>query len=198
MSIDLDARFFSDLGERAYQRAYADEDPSEKVPNEITDGIRSISRAWMEGRRHCESPIEEIFLEKALFSNNGYTDVVWNEFPGAFDHEHSGFGACFEMQAEIGPYRVDFLFTTYSDGFKRKLVVECDGHDFHEKTKEQARRDKARDRYFAKHGISVIRFSGSEIYRDADECKEELETVLAGLTDECLFQAGRINGRGDR
>jgi very-short-patch-repair endonuclease len=197
MSIDLDARFFSDLGERAYQRAYADEDPSEKVPIEITDGIRSISHAWTECRKLCESPIEEIFLEKALFSHNGYVDVMWDEYPD-LDRSFCGFGALFTMQAAIGPYRVDFLFTTYSDGFKRLLVVECDGHDFHEKTKEQARRDKARDRYFAKHGISVIRFSGSEIYQDADECKEELETVLAGLTDECLFQAGRINGRGDR
>ena len=25
---------------------------------------------------------------------------------------------------------------------EKKMVIECDGHDFHERTKEQARRDR--------------------------------------------------------
>lgn len=56
---------------------------------------------------------------------------------------------CFEF------YRVDFLlsmqFTKGSDGdlqvFTKQLVVECDGFEFHDKTREQAGRDRERDRY---------------------------------------------------
>ena len=51
-----------------------------------------------------------------------------------------------------------------------KIGVECDGHDFHEKTKEQAARDKKRDRDLQALGYRVLRFSGSEIYRDVNAC----------------------------
>lgn len=70
-------------------------------------------------------------------------------------------------QIEIGPYRVDF-FIGYRDGTKKLggLVVEIDGHDFHEKTKEQVERDKARDRYLQGCGFHVLRFPGSEVWRD--------------------------------
>jgi hypothetical protein len=50
-----------------------------------------------------------------------------------------------------------------------ELVVELDGHDFHERTKEQASRDKRRDRDLSAIGVPVIRFSGSDIYKDPIE-----------------------------
>lgn len=49
---------------------------------------------------------------------------------------------------------------------KSEFVVELDGHDFHERTKEQASRDKKRDRDLAAIGLPVIRFTGSDIYKD--------------------------------
>lgn len=51
-----------------------------------------------------------------------------------------------------------------------KLAVELDGHDFHERTKEQAARDKGRDRLFQLHGWTVARFTGAEVYADAHRC----------------------------
>lgn len=47
-----------------------------------------------------------------------------------------------------------------------RVAVECDGHDFHERTKEQAEHDKARDRDMQAAGWVVARFTGSEINRD--------------------------------
>ena len=78
-----------------------------------------------------------------------------------------------EPQCVIGPYRVDFIFR----GFGAELVVEVDGHDFHEKTKEQVRRDKARDRYLAAEGWTVLRFAGSEVWANPFACAEEIFNV---------------------
>lgn len=83
-------------------------------------------------------------------------------------------------QVYIGVYRADFVFSrTMLNGHKQVCVVECDGHNFHEKTKEQARHDKARDRYFTKRGLRVLRFTGSEIYRDPAACLSEIVEVLS-------------------
>jgi very-short-patch-repair endonuclease len=66
-------------------------------------------------------------------------------------------------------YVADFLFTSTA-GKMRKLVVECDGHDFHERTKEQAEHDKKRDRKLTELGYTVLRFTGREIWRDPMAC----------------------------
>jgi hypothetical protein len=75
-----------------------------------------------------------------------------------------------EPQAQLGEYRVDFLLTyqecipdldrkeklkdgTEIPGVKDvtvHLIVECDGHDFHDRSKEQASRDRERDRELKK------------------------------------------------
>lgn len=93
-------------------------------------------------------------------------------------------------QKKIGDYRVDFLLELESDvpdfinkvkladgkkipGIMRetaKLIVECDGHDFHEKTKEQAIKDKTRDRTLQSVGYNIYHFTGSEIYKDCFKC----------------------------
>jgi very-short-patch-repair endonuclease len=57
---------------------------------------------------------------------------------------------------------------------KRKILVECDGHDFHEKTKEQVQKDKQRDRDFLSAGIITLRFTGSEIWKNAKGCASEI------------------------
>jgi very-short-patch-repair endonuclease len=46
-----------------------------------------------------------------------------------------------------------------------KIVVECDGHDFHEKTKGQVARDKSRVRDLEIAGWRVLRFPGSGYMR---------------------------------
>jgi very-short-patch-repair endonuclease len=77
----------------------------------------------------------------------------------------------FETQAQIENYRVDFAF--YQRGTKT-LIVECDGHDFHERTKEQAIADRSRDRRLQELGYTVYRFTGSEIYNDPMKCAEQI------------------------
>ncbi|MBD9540128.1 DUF559 domain-containing protein [Ensifer sp. ENS04] len=66
-------------------------------------------------------------------------------------------------QRSIGKYRADFIIGNL---FRKMplLVVECDGHDFHERTKEQAAADRHRDRQMIKDGYTVFRFTGSELH----------------------------------
>lgn len=68
-------------------------------------------------------------------------------------------------QVAIGKYRADFLLA-YAPGEVGNILVaiECDGHNFHEKTKEQAAHDKTRDNYFQCQNISVLRYSGKTIW----------------------------------
>lgn len=82
-------------------------------------------------------------------------------------------------QVEIGPYRVDFVL---GSGMRPNLidsvVIECDGFDFHDRTPEQASRDKARDRYLNQHVKAVARITGREIYRDVDGCLADVLKIL--------------------
>lgn len=88
-----------------------------------------------------------------------------------------------EAQAPVLSYRADFLITAkfYDRPDKRMIVVECDGHDFHERTKDQAARDKKRDRAMTTAGFSVLRFTGSEIHRDASACAKEVSKLLTKM-----------------
>ncbi|MDB5612127.1 MAG: hypothetical protein JWP25_9027 [Bradyrhizobium sp.] len=78
-----------------------------------------------------------------------------------------------EPQAQIGRFRVDF-FISVPANMSRRLVVECDGHDFHERTKEQAARDRSRDRALQMAGYEIFRFTGSELHRDPKACAMEV------------------------
>ena len=59
-----------------------------------------------------------------------------------------------------------------------KVVVECDGHDFHERTKEQARKDRRRDRELQAKGYLVLRYTGSEVWRDPWGCVEDIQAKI--------------------
>lgn len=74
-----------------------------------------------------------------------------------------------EIKVEGHNYIVDFLLEN-GNGIKTKLIVECDGHDFHEKTKEQVTYDNQRDYNLKMQGYEVIHFSGSEIYNNPMKC----------------------------
>ncbi|MCL6455084.1 MAG: endonuclease domain-containing protein [Alicyclobacillus sp.] len=78
------------------------------------------------------------------------------------------------LQKQIGKYRVDFA-VEYGDV---KIVIECDGHEFHEKTKEQAARDKKRDRYLASQGYTVLRYTGSEIVKNPAQIIDDIMPLI--------------------
>lgn len=57
-------------------------------------------------------------------------------------------------------------------------AIYCDGHDFHERTKEQAARDRSIDRKLQQIGWHVFRFTGSEIYRATNKCIADISKQI--------------------
>lgn len=85
-------------------------------------------------------------------------------------------------------YRVDFLLVCGPRyPHRRMFAIECDGHDWHEKTKEQVARDKRRDRDLLAANITAVRFSGSEIHAAADECADYIATLAHGTVGNILW-----------
>jgi hypothetical protein len=82
---------------------------------------------------------------------------------------------------------VDFLVTAQlieGEGelavFRRQAVVECDGYEWHDSTKEQAIRDRRRDRDLQIQGFNIFRYAGAEIWVNVFKCAEE---VIGFLVD---------------
>jgi very-short-patch-repair endonuclease len=117
-----------------------------------------------------ESPIEAAFGASllGLMMARGWPCLVADtEDEAVTALEARGTRTAIVFQAPIDRYRADILVLTMSaDDELNRIIVECDGHDWHERTKEQAARDKARDRFFQAEGYGVFRFTGSEIYGD--------------------------------
>lgn len=66
-------------------------------------------------------------------------------------------------QVKLGRDRVDFLFTVAPGRRDIRFAVECDGHAFHDRTKVQASRDRARDRRLLRQGIVTLRFTYDDV-----------------------------------
>lgn len=111
--------------------------------------------------------------------NLGYWN--WDEgaelvFRGSLQYNQTNLGIV--PQLKVGKYRVDFgVF--YGVGSEiRRIAIECDGHDFHERTKAQAQRDKSRDRVLQARAIPVFRFTGSEIYANSPNLLDSVGSFL--------------------
>ncbi len=122
----------------------------------------------------CDSPIEQLMM----------LALVNSTYPLEQQVRRNGGPACsiiIDAQYPIQQtrYRVDFLVSAMTlEGKKAQIIVECDGHDFHEKTKTQAAHDKARDRRFQHLGYTVLHFTGSEIHRNPGRCSSEVLDLI--------------------
>ncbi len=161
---------------------------ADKLNQLIKDGAEALAVRYEERVRchldQCESPIEQLLLA-ALFVDHDCLefDVIFMgncEPTIRFSRDESIY---VYQQAKVGEYRADFLIHDCSVPEEiqppRWMVVECDGHDYHERTKEQARHDKRRDRFFQSLGFKVLRFTGSELWADPKQCAEEVFSQLA-------------------
>jgi len=87
-------------------------------------------------------------------------------------------GIDLEPQHEVNvagkTYRIDFVYPG------KPIAIELDGHDYH-KTKEQRTADAQRERALQSVGWTVIRFTGTEIYHDAQKCVLETIRLSAGI-----------------
>lgn len=152
--------------------------------------IIEVRERFQDVAAYCQSPIESALLAELQFMGSGYGDgggcLLFTPVSELKDFSYI-FGGLPDMslaampQAKWGNYRIDIAI--FGQGPARNgqlcMAVECDGHDFHEKTKSQAARDKARDRALTAGGWHVFHFTGSEIYADAEKCAIELTTFAS-------------------
>ena len=113
---------------------------------------------------YCESPIEQILWIALNFCtlNTG---------------KHYVFAEQVEVEANGKEYRLDFLYEEYYMDIidnPLHLAIECDGHDFHEKTKEQVEKRNKRDMDLKLAGYDILHYSGSQIFKNPIKCAMEI------------------------
>lgn len=147
--------------------------------------IKVCSDAQMSERGIGESPIERLFFAAATLVN--FVDLYWFDFGMG---PSGKFMSHVSQQEKIESYRVDFLITGTGSLDGINIVIECDGHDFHERTPEQALYDRQRDRRLQALGYYVLRFTGVELHTQPFACAIEVAQFLAGKSDdEAIRQA---------
>ncbi len=134
---------------------------------EVFEEILSYeTELYLEGAKATESPIEQILWLSLVF---GMKDM-------------HGFYPFPQKEFELNRKKYIADIAIEIPGTQEYVcIVECDGHEFHERTKEQAKKDRSRDRAFQAAGIPVFRFTGSEIYADPQECAREVTNFLRKL-----------------
>lgn len=129
-------------------------------------------RFWQYG---AESPIEDHMMI-ALGDVAGWKVIrkpYW-KFEHATDFAHRRLPRRYVLlvpQCRVSRYRLDFAaFTKCDRGWLKTIGVECDGRQFHT-SPEHIERDKKRDVEILRlTGMTVKRFTGSEIKKSAELC----------------------------
>lgn len=148
-------------------------EPRQKIAEAVANHTMSIvDMVTSRSGKPVESPIERVMLEALL----AYGIVHHNKLPWLPDMLPRGATWKITPQFQCAPYRLDFMLEDLE--YDVKVAIECDGHDFHERTKEQAARDRARDRELQSRGYLVLRFTGSELYRDPWKCADEVQMAI--------------------
>lgn len=137
---------------------------------------------------NIESPIEQILY----VSLRALSRITWHEknFENTPDGAIST-GLHIFPQYEIGKYRVDFLvefrhidYLSSNDSInvlKKSVIVECDSQQFHDRTEQERRYEKKRDRFLQQQGYKIFHFTGKEIKDEPFRISAE---ILAFVTDE--------------
>lgn len=129
-----------------------------------------------------KSPIEQIFFiaflsvlhQKSTRESLGI-DIIplcqYEESIDGYNYVHD-FAFEFSVDGLIGKFMPDDCT------FMSSVTVECDGHDYHNKTKRQVSNGNKRSNAMQQSGLTVIRFSGSDIFKYPYQCAEEAYCVI--------------------
>lgn len=161
----------------------------DKVKENVQIKVKNYKDCLLSNLYNCESPIEQLLaLEMADLKSYLYS----SESIKILNYDNQVYIKCGNKK-----YRVDFLMEIafkYNNQYDDilKLVIECDGHDFHEKSKEQVIQDNERDRDLQEEGYEILHFSGSEIYNDSLSCCAK---ILKYIKRKYMSYVKKINER---
>lgn len=157
----------------------------------VTIGERINCLAHLYNSKVTQSPIEDMLAGALVWIQKDWGGMPSHCYLELDEVEPvSKIDFWIKPQAKIGSYHADFLMWFSFERVKFGVAIECDGHAFHERTKEQASRDKKRDREILKAGFPVVRFTGSDVFKSPQECEEQ----VAELLDDALDRVSRAAG----
>lgn len=136
--------------------------------------------------RPIESPIEQLFLV-AMHVTCRSLDLAVDPNPD-LGPDGDGVvripGVYLYPQAPVGRYKIDFgVVLELGLGDPQTVLVELDGHEFHDRDQRQRSYEKARDRELQRLGHRVLHFTGSDVVRDPCKVAHEVLFTL-GATDQ--------------
>lgn len=147
---------------------------SKRVKEEVELVMNFHKSSLVKSLERCESPIEQLFyIHLRDVVENLRVELLNIDPKSAVEHSPQA-----EVSVNGKKYRLDFHVSCTLEGESYKFAIECDGHDFHEKTKEQVARDKSRERDLISAGYTVIRFTGSELWKSPFECSKETYEII--------------------
>lgn len=153
----------------------------------IPERLSEIASDWvLQKARHDQFYYTVHLVELALSNTDSPIEaLVYYEMLVWAQSEHCGRcgGPKVTPQKQIDKYRVDFLIEWKG----KNIIIECDGHDFHEKTKQQASKDKKRDRELSGLGYEIRRYTGSEIYKDPKTWYHDVMLLIEDSYREGFF-----------
>lgn len=161
---------------------------SEWVSQLRASAIQNLAVDYDAHAGRCESPIERA-LFWALVAGTWRRGAAY-EWGIVFNDDETGAVLTLTTQRPwpyFEPrYRFDFGLNISLREWRQDVAIECDGHDFHERTKEQAARDRSRDRELLLSGVPTVRFTGSEIFKDPAKCAQSVFDLVDKLVSDYL------------
>lgn len=145
-----------------------------KLVNATAMAIDRIRHACNIGG-NCDSPIEvQIGAAIILFFERAGRPL---KLCKTFDAREAYDGLVLVPQYAWSYYRSDWAILNPSR--HGALLIECDGKDFHTSA-DQKSHDQRKDAAALDRGYLTMRFTGSEIFRDADRCAQKIYDAVCG------------------
>lgn len=141
-----------------------------RVRQIFDDMLDEYARKLVVSVNFCESPIEQLMMLAFRSQRGNYLALTDDGEIKILQQE--------EIKIGKEKFRVDFLVLARAGKRRHKIIVECDGHIFHEKTKEQAVKDKRRARLLTLEGYIVLHYTGSEIWSNPFGCAREALGIM--------------------
>ena len=160
---------------------------SKEIASEFYSNIITRIEEWEELDKTIESPVEQLFYIEWQFRKFYDRDLLLELEPQYKDKS-------------TGKYRLDFLFEFIQEAYllnsgigwddvvmqvdTPKLGIEIDGYIWHERTKEQVQYHKERERFLVSNGWKLLRFTGSEVYKNPGKCVDEILEIADPIREK--------------
>ncbi|HNW76071.1 MAG TPA: DUF559 domain-containing protein [Bacteroidales bacterium] len=116
----------------------------------------------------CDSPLERDLLFE--LRKNNIEPILQRRF--------NKDGSFYEFPTSIDPDTILTIPDFYIEKEKIKLCIYADGHNYHERTENQALRDRNIDRELQRMGYKVLRYTGQEIRKNCSLVVENIKVNL--------------------